>query len=167
MRDGNKTSVITDFKYEIIKRMYETPEIIEILDCDQVDPEQPDTAEWNCIFPYIKIPGVQEKVENFIGVKVDSLGESDNPLYKDMEVIISVICATSTLQVEGQKGIRTDILGGDIVELLNGNNTFGFTFHLAEEAEGVFENRNYYYRNMRFTALSNNNSRCGVRRYQR
>ena len=65
MRDGNKTSVITDFKYEIIKRMYETPEIIEILDCDQVDPEQPDTAEWNCIFPYIKIPGVQEKVENF------------------------------------------------------------------------------------------------------
>ena len=51
MRNGDKQSEVTKLKREIIKLLYSNPEIIEILDNEQVDPDCPDTAEWVCIFP--------------------------------------------------------------------------------------------------------------------
>lgn len=59
MRDGNKQSVTTKLKREIIKMLYSNPDIIDVLDHPDVDPECPDTAEWVCIFPYIKIAETQ------------------------------------------------------------------------------------------------------------
>lgn len=166
-RDVNKMSEVTKFKREIIKKIYETPDIIQMLECPDVDPETPDTAEWTCIFPYIRIPGVQESVANYIGVKVDTASSLDNDAYKEATMIISIICALDTLYVEGYKGVRTDIIGGDITELLNRNTTMGFEIKLAEEIEGVFENFNYYYRNLKFTALKTNDMPCGKNKHQR
>ena len=45
MRNGDKQSEVTKLKREIIKLLYSNPEIIEILDNEQVDPDCPDTAE--------------------------------------------------------------------------------------------------------------------------
>lgn len=167
MRDANKLAEITKFKDEIIKKLYTNTDIIEVLDCPDMNPEEPDTAEWTCIFPYIKLPGIQEKVGNFIGVKVDTIDIADNPLYKRVEVIFSIICALPTLRVPGQKGTRTDILGGDIIEVFNWNNTMGLTLKLAGEQEGVFENYNFYYRNLKFYALKSNSIEDGNHRYQK
>lgn len=156
----NRESEITKFKRHLIKRMYETPAIIELLDCSEVDPDTPDSAEWTCIFPFIKIPEIQEKNGNFIGVKIDNLGENkNNRLYNDLVVTISIICSIPSLRVQGWKGIRTDALAGEISDLFNNNPEFGFRMELDAEIEGVFEDFNYYYRNLRFVALRSNNSK--------
>ena len=78
MRDGDKQSEVTKLKREIIKLLYSNPEIIEILDNEQVDPDCPDTAEWVCIFPYVKLANIQEEVGTFIGVTIDSNGPLEN-----------------------------------------------------------------------------------------
>lgn len=156
----NRESEITKFKRHLIKRMYETPAIIWLLDCPQVDPQTPDTAEWTCIFPYIKIPDTQEQIGNFIGIKIDNYGgNKNNRLYDDLIVTVSVICSIPSLRVKGWKGIRTDIIAGEIKDLFNLNAEFGFKMELEAEGEGVFEDYNYYYRNLRFRALRSNTSK--------
>lgn len=156
---SNIQSEITKIKRQIIKLLYEDPLIIELLDCSDVDPETPDTAEWTCIFPYIKIPDTQEKIGNFIGIKVDSEPVRNSELYKRIYITISIVCAVPSLQVKGYKGIRTDIISGEIGDLLNLNESLGFKIELIAEGEGVFQDYNYYYRNMRFEALRSNTSK--------
>lgn len=165
MRDGNKQSVMTQFKRDVIKRIYECPDIIEMLDNENVDPDCPDTAENVCIFPYIKIPGTQEQVGTFIGVKADCSSISDNELYKNVLLTVVVICSVEKIFVKGQKGIRTDIIAGDISELLNWNDTFGFGMKLVSETEGVYENPSYYAKTLKFKAIRSNDIYNGVKKY--
>ena len=150
----NRESEITKFKRHLIKRMYETPAVIQLLDNPDVDPDTPDSAEWTCIFPYIKIPEIQEKNGCFIGVKIDNFGGNrNNKLYDDLVVTIAIICSIPNLRVVGWKGIRTDALAGEIKDLFHQNPEFGFKMELEAEGEGVFEDFKYYYRNLRFSAL--------------
>lgn len=137
MRDGNRQSVVTQLKREIIKLIYEEPDIIEMLDNPDVDPECPDTAEWNCIYPFVKVPDVQQEVRTFIGVTIDSLGPIKNNRYKQLEINVTVFCPISAIRVEGQKGSRTDIIAGDISLALNWNKALGFQITLVSEKEGV------------------------------
>lgn len=161
MRDGNKQSEVTKLKREIIKLLYSNPDIIEILDNDQVDPECPDTAEWVCIFPYVKLAEVQEEVETFIGVTIDSKGPVENDRFKQLLVTVTSFCPITNMRVEGQKGTRTDILAGDISETLNWNRSLGFQLRLVNESEGVMSAQQYYFRTLQFTAIRGNDLKNG------
>ena len=133
MRDGNKQSVITQLKREIIKLLYSNPDIIYILDNPDVDPECPDTAEWTCIFPYIKITDTQQEVGTFIGVAIDCPGPIENDVFKKLQINVTTFCPLSIMRVDGQNGTRTDILAGDISETLNWNRSLGFEIRLSGE----------------------------------
>lgn len=137
MRDGNKQSVITQLKREIIRLLYSNPDIIEILDHPDVDPECPDTAEWTCIFPYIKISDIQQEVFAYIGVAIDTDGPIENDNFKRLQINVTAFCPLQIMRVAGQKGTRTDILGGDISETLNWNRSLGFEIRAIGEQEGV------------------------------
>lgn len=165
--DKNKEAEVVKFKRDVIKKLYENPNIIELLDNKNVDPESPDTAEWECIFPFIKVPEeIQEEVKCFIGVELDSVYLNElNPLYKEMQLIVYVICAVDILKMDGYKGTRTDLLADEIEETLNWNNTIGFTLQTYDTREGVFENSKYYYRRIRFRAPRSNTIRNGRKLY--
>ena len=164
MRDGNKQSEVTKLKREIIKMLYSNPDIIEILDCEDVDPECPDTAEWTCIFPYIKLTETQQEVGTFIGVAIDSDGPLYNNWFKQLNINVTIFCTVKSMRVAGQKGTRTDILGGDVSETLNWNQTLGFEIRLASEQEGVLASYQYYFRTLQFTAVRQNDLENGGKR---
>lgn len=164
MRDGNKQSVITQLKREIIKLLYSNPDIIYILDNPDVDPECPDTAEWTCIFPYIKITDTQQEVGTFIGVAIDCPGPIENDVFKKLQINVTTFCPLSIMRVDGQKGTRTDILAGDISETLNWNRSLGFEIRLSGEQEGVMSAQEYYFRTLYFTAIRQNDLECGNKR---
>ncbi len=157
MRDGNKQSVITKLKREIIRLLYSNPDIIEILDNPEVDPECPDTAEWICILPYIKVEKVQQETRAYIGVAIDSDGPIENDNFQMLRVNVTTFCPLRTMRVAGQKGTRTDILGGDICETLNWNRSLGFELRVVGEQEGVMSSNDYYFRTLYFEAVRENN----------
>ena len=164
-RDGNKQSVTTKLKREIVRKLYENPDIIELLDNPEIDPDCPDTAEWTSIFPFMKIPGTQQEVNTFIGIAAKSTACKTNDIYKQMIITISVMCPAKSMRVKGQKGSRVDIIAGDISETLNWNGTFGFSLELKDEDEGVLDSKQYYYHTLRFTAIRSNDVVNGVKQY--
>lgn len=164
MRDGNKQSVTTKLKREIIKMLYSNPDIIDILDHPDVDPECPDTAEWVCIFPYIKIAETQQEVHAYIGVAIDDDGPVDNENFKRLRVNVTVFCPIQIMRVDGQKGTRTDILGGDVSETLNWNRSLGFELRAIGEQEGVMSAQQYYFRTIFFSAIRQNDLEDGRKR---
>ena len=162
MRNGDKQSEVTKLKREIIKLLYSNPEIIEILDNEQVDPDCPDTAEWVCIFPYVKLANIQEEVGTFIGVTIDSNGPLENDRFKQLLVTVTAFCPITNMQVKGQQGTRTDILDGDISETLNWTRSLGmFRLKLVNEQEGVMSAQQYYFRTLQFTAIRGNDLKKG------
>ena len=164
MRDGNKQSVITQLKREIIRLLYSNPDIIEILDHPDVDPECPDTAEWTCIFPYIKISDIQQEVFAYIGVAIDTDGPIENDNFKRLQINVTAFCPLQIMRVAGQKGTRTDILGGDISETLNWNRSLGFEIRAIGEQEGVMSAQEYYFRTIYFSAVRANDLEDGRKR---
>ena len=59
-------------KKRIIERkLYEDPDIIEILDDPDVDPDCPDEIIYSSIYPCIRIPGTQDVSKNFITFSID------------------------------------------------------------------------------------------------
>lgn len=166
-RNVNKDTDIVRMKDDILKRLYNNPNIIKLLGNDEIDPETPDTALWNGLYPYVRIPGIQEEVRAFIGVELDSIYQNTiNRIYREMQAVIYVVCAEKYLKVDGEKGIRTDALTDEIIETLNHNNTMGFSFELYDLKESVFENPRYYYRRIRFRVLQSNTMKGGMTLYQ-
>ena len=162
MRDKNLMDAVTKTKRNIIKYLYTNQNIIHWLNNEDVDPETPDTAVGKCIFPFIKIPGIQEDAECYIGVKIDTRQDYTNPVYIDLDIVIAVLCADSILTVNGEKGIRTDLIAGEIATMLNHNNDFGFEMELIETIEGSLSESKYYFRNLQFHTKRFNNIKCGV-----
>lgn len=68
------------------------------------------------------------------------------------------------MRVDGQKGTRTDIIGGDVSETLNWNRTLGFELRAAGEQEGVMSAQQYYFRTIFFTAIRQNDLEDGRKR---
>ena len=115
MRNGDKQSEVTKLKREIIKLLYSNPEIIEILDNEQVDPDCPDTAEWVCIFPYVKLANIQEEVGTFIGVTIDSNGPLENDRFKQLLVTVTAFCPIMSAQQYYFRTLQfTAIRGNDL-----------------------------------------------------
>lgn len=169
MRNGNKECEITRFKRDILKQLYENPNIIEMLNSGDIDPDCPDTALDTHLFQYVKVPNTQETVNSYIGIRVikPEGGKYDqgNTAFKLLHLHVYIICSFDHLNVPNQKGIRTDILAGDICETLNWNNTFGLSLRLLSESEGVMENRNYYFKELVFTTHRSNDQYGGRRKY--
>lgn len=162
MRNKNIMDAITKAKRNIIKYLYTNKNIIALLNNEKVDPETPDTAEGVCIFPFVKVPGIKEDAECYIGVKIDTQKNYENPVYQYLDVVIAILCADSILYVNGEKGIRTDLIGAEISKMFNHNDEIGFEMELIETIEGSLSESKYYFRNLQFRMTAFNNVKCGV-----
>ena len=161
VRDGNSVNEEIKLKRKIMQILYENSAIIELLDCPDVDPEQPDTALYTCIFPYVRVPNTQEEVGTFIGVKINMISPYEiNDRFASMRIFVVILCAFDKLNVPGQKGIRTEIIASEIESALNWNNDFGFQIRLQSVSEEMATHE-YYGCIMTFETIRSNTLKNG------
>jgi hypothetical protein len=133
------------------------------LDYPNFDPEAPQDCMYEVLFPYIKIDYTVDQVGTYIGLKIDSPSICKNELYKNFILTITVICNNSAMRTD-YGGTRTDAICGELVKMLNWNNTIGFTLELTSDVEDVL-NKDYYYRTVRFKSIASNSIKNGVKPY--
>lgn len=57
----------------IAEMLYSDPDIIEVLDNKELDPNCPDTYLYENIYPFIRIPGTQDVSKSFITFMLDDM----------------------------------------------------------------------------------------------
>ena len=58
-------------KKRIIEQaLYSDPDIVEVLDDPDIDPSCPEDLLYSSIYPFIRIPGTQDKSKNYITFSV-------------------------------------------------------------------------------------------------
>lgn len=162
-RDSNKQSEITKFKRDIIKLLYSNPDIIEMLDCDEVDPSCPDTAVGTCIFNRLRVTFVPKKVQSYVCVEASSPKICNNELYKNVVLTIAVVCNENHMDVKGQYGNRLDIISGDIVSALNWRKDLGFSLELVSDTAELLKDGEYSWRVLKFHTIRSNSIENGAK----
>lgn len=164
IRDKIKNRDIQNIDDDIIKakrlireRLCSDKDIIEVL--HNVDLEEneapPDEYFGTNIFSFVRIPGIQEKVKNFICFSVSDMEESEmNFTMKIQQVQFVVFCDASDIRTE--YGIdRHDLLSYIIRDLFNWSDLLGMQMKLVYNREGVTDT-DYYTRTLRFNCTRQN-----------
>ena len=55
--------------------LYNDPDIVELIDNHTIDPETPEDLMYENLFPFIRIPGTQDKSGNYICYEVDDMSD--------------------------------------------------------------------------------------------
>lgn len=140
---------IIEKKSIIGELFYTDPDIIEMLDNSKIDPTCPDEAMYECIYPFIRIPGIQDESKSYICYTLDDNGV--NPTNKAMKLqFLKVVIFVHRDIVKTKLGInRHDILGYLIKDILNESNALGMQLNCMFDKEGATDT-NYVSRTLQF-----------------
>ena len=155
MRDiQNINDDISVMKRQIKQKLIDDPDILEALH-SEIDIESPDEFLDTHIFGFIRIPGTQDTVRNFICVTVDDIEDHKfNEVMKIQQITFTVICHLSDMKTE--YGIdRHDLLGYLIRDTFNWTNMFGLQYHLIYIKESTIDG-DFYCRTLKFEAIKPN-----------
>lgn len=138
-----------EYKQKVIEQMLEVPDIIEALN-SELDPSE---LIYKNIFPHGVITPMQDEAKCYITVEVTMPQVSTvNRFFKDVLLVINVICHNDLMQAPEYGIPRHDYLSAKICELLNGSTAFGFgEMQLVSNTENAFSER-HSGRTMRFQA---------------
>ena len=77
-------------KKRIIEQaLYSDPDIVEVLDDPDIDPSCPEDLLYSSIYPFIRIPGTQDKSKNYITFSISDMGLSPrNEVMKNMSSLL-------------------------------------------------------------------------------
>lgn len=135
---------------------YTDPDIIEMLDNSKLDPTCPDEAMYKCIYPFIRIPGVQDESKSYICYTLDDNGVSHTNRAMKTQAMKVVVFVHQDI-VETKMGInRHDILGYLIKDVLNQSNALGMQLNCVFDREGTTDT-NYVTRTLHFEMTSPGN----------
>lgn len=134
----------------IIKEtLYSDPDIIELLNNPDLDPETPDEYLNKNIFPCIHIPTVQSTVQNYICFDIDDVDVNDrNVAMKEEVCTFRIFCHEDNIATN-YGGERHDLLGYCIRSLFQWSNILGLQLKLTYNVSGTTDNR-YVCRTMKF-----------------
>lgn len=125
------------------------PDIIETLHNHELDPSCPDDYLNTNIFAFIRIPGVQDVVRNFICFSVDDVEKHpSNTHMKIQQIQFVVFCHADDIKTDYDIE-RHDLLGYLIRDLFNYSLGFGMHATLIYNKEGVTD-VDYSTRTLRF-----------------
>ena len=164
VRDNKKVSDITQFKRSIIRMMYENPDIIFDLspvESEGYDPADPSTIVNIRIFDRIRVPKIEVTAKAYIGIQAICPTVFSNDVYKQMVLTVAIFAHEDVMHVQGQCGNRIDLLGGDIVKMLNWDDKHGFDIKLISDFEQT-ESDDYYSRTIKFGTTRSNGVKNGV-----
>lgn len=138
-----------EYKRKVIEKMLESGDIIEALNIDSdLDPSE---ITYNYIFPFGVITPTQTDAKCIITVEVTMPQVSTaNWFFKDVLLVINVICHNDLMRAEEYGIPRHDYLAAKICELFNGSAFVGYgEMQLVSNTEGAFSER-HSGRTMRF-----------------
>jgi hypothetical protein len=153
-------------KRKIAQALYSDPDIVEILDDSDIDPSCPEELVYSSIYPFLRIPGTQDTVKNFITFTIDDSERlQNNKVMKSQYVQFVVFVHRGSIKT--QYGMeRHDLLGYLIRDIFNLSNMLGPQMELANNKEGATDT-NYLTRTLRFELIDDNSTKpCRTNPYE-
>lgn len=155
------------------KRIIETvlcndPDIIEVIDNSELDPNTPDEYLYNNIWPFVRIPGTQDVSKTFICYSIDDMSANE---YNDRmkEQYIQFVVFVHKDLIKTKYGVaRHDLLAAIIRDLFNRSHLFGHELRMISSREGVTDT-DYTTRTLKFQLTTPEVTQDGLfdNRYER
>ena len=143
-------------KKRIIGQMlYSDPDIIEVLDNPQLDPECPDEYLYVNIFPFIRIPGTQDVSKSYITFMLDDMEKSQFNKSMKSQFLKVVIFVHKDLVKTKWGADRHDLLAYLISDVFHLSNSLGLQLSLVSNREGVTDT-DYCTRTLQFEMTTPN-----------
>ena len=143
-------------KKRIIGQMlYSDPDIIEVLDNPELDPECPDEYMYVNIFPFIRIPGTQDESKNYITFMLDDMEKSQFNKSMKSQFLKVVIFVHKDLIKTKSGADRHDLLAYLVKDVFHLSNSLGLQLNLVSNREGVTDT-DYCTRTLQFEITTPN-----------
>ena len=146
-------------KKRIIERaLYSDEDIVEILNDYDIDPSCPEELVYSSIFPFIRIPGTQDKSKNFITFSLSDMGRMPGNEVMKSQYIQFVVFVHKDLVKTDYAIARHDCLGYLIRDIFNLSNMLGPQMNLVSNVEGVTDT-DYLTRTLKFEIIDDNSTK--------
>lgn len=143
-------------KKRIIGQMlYSDPDIIEVLENLELDPECPDEYLYVNIFPFIRIPGTQDVSKSYITFMLDDMEKSQFNKSMKSQFLKVVIFVHKDLVKTKWGADRHDLLGYLVKDVFHLSNSLGLQLSLVSNREGVTDT-DYCTRTLQFEMTTPN-----------
>lgn len=156
IRDIQKVDDDTIRKKRIIAQiLYSDPDIVEVLCDPDIDPTCPEELMYSSIYPFIRIPGVQDTSKNFVTFSISNIGNVMTNKSMKNQYIQFVIFVHRDLVQTNYGMERHDCLGYIIKDIFHLSNKLGTQMELVSDAEGATDT-NYITRTLKFELTTDN-----------
>jgi hypothetical protein len=135
--------------------IYSDPDIIEVLDNKALDPSCPEEYIHENIFPFIRIPGIQDEAKSFITFMLDdnAAGQSNKSMKTQFLKVVIFVHKNLIKTKWGTE--RHDLLAYLIKDIFHLSNSLGSQLTLISDREGVTDT-DYYTRTLQFEMTTPN-----------
>lgn len=135
--------------------LYSDPDIIEVLDNKDIDPKCPEDTLYVNIYPFIRVPGIQDTSMNYITFMLDDVDTGrGNSMTKSQ--YLKVVIFVHKDHVETQYGAdRHDLLGYLVRDNFHLSNSLGLQLNMISNKEGYTDN-DYCTRTLQFEMTTPN-----------
>lgn len=146
-------------KKRIIEQtLYSDEDIVEVLNDHDIDPSCPEELVYSSIYPFIRIPGTQDKSKNFITFSVSDMGRTPNNEVMKNQYVQFVIFVHQDLVKTNYGMARHDCLAYLIRDIFNLSNMLGPQMELRSNIEGTTDT-NYLTRTLKFELIDDNSTK--------
>ncbi len=143
-------------KKRIIEQaLYSDPDIVEVLDDPDIDPSCPEDLLWSSIWPFIRIPGTQDKSKSYITFSIGDMGLSPRNEVIKNQYVQFVIFVHKNLAKTNYGMARHDCLGYILKDIFHLSNMLGSQMNLVSSAEGATDT-DYITRTLKFELTAPN-----------
>ena len=142
-------------KRVIAEMLYNDPDIIEVLDNKDLDPDCPDEYLYTNIYPFMRIPGTQDVSKSFITYLLDDMETAQTNKAMKSQFLKVVIFVHKDL-VNTKWGVeRHDLLAYLVKDVFHLSNKLGLQLNLVYNREGVTDT-DYCTRTLQFEIITPN-----------
>lgn len=143
-------------KKRIIEQtLYSDPDIVEILCDPDIDTSCPEDLLWSSIWPFIRIPGMQDESKNHITFSIGDMGLSSRNDVMKNQYVQFVIFVHKDLIKTNYGMARHDCLGYLLKDIFHLSNILGSQMNLVSSTEGATDT-DYITRTLRFEMTTPN-----------
>lgn len=142
-------------KRVISEMIYSDPDIIEVLDNPELDPNCPEEYLYQNIYPFIRIPGTQDVSKNFITFMLDDMETAQINKSMKSQFLKVVVFVHKDLVKTKYGAERHDLLAYLVRDVFHLSNKLGLQLSLRSDREGVTDT-DYCTRTLQFEMTTPN-----------